>query len=271
MRINRLESQAIAKFPFLNAGRRANDFFVDQLPVYRATVDELPDSMDAIIATADLQGLESMPEAPDRPLRLLGEVLPDLLEDVLESLGINSGNRVAALMAGDFYTYPDLRGRGGTGDVTRVWETFADHYGWVLGVAGNHDTFGSQHSHRPNWRGPYVHMMDGDRVNLDGLKVAGLSGVIGNPRKNFRRTQDDYLESLELLLSEPTDIALMHEGPHAPDKHCRGVIEITDIVERTRPALVVRGHKHWPKPLVELECGVQILNVEATVVILVRE
>lgn len=269
MKIIKLEPQPIAQFPFLNAGRRANDFFVDQLPVYKAIVDGFPNSLEAIIATADLQGLESVPAAPSRPLRLLGQVLPKLLEDVLDGLGINSGDRVASMLAGDFYTYPDLHGRGGTGDVMRVWESFAANYQWVYGVAGNHDLFGDQISYKPKWNGPRIHLLDGDRTELDGLKIAGISGVIGNPRKNFRRTHQDYIESLELLLGEPTDIALMHEGPQAPQKNCRGVIEITEVVEKTKPSLVIRGHKHWPEPLGELDCGVQILNVEATVVVMV--
>ncbi len=67
MRINRLNPQPIARFPFLNAGRRANDFFVDQLPVYLAHVEGIPESVEAIIATADLQGLEATPQKPGQP------------------------------------------------------------------------------------------------------------------------------------------------------------------------------------------------------------
>lgn len=271
MKIKRLNLQPIAQFPFLNAGRRANDFFVDQLPVYLAHVEGMPESVDAMIATADLQGMEYPENNPAQPPRLLGEALPSLLEDVLDGLGIHSGNRVATLLAGDFYTYPDLHGRGGTGDVTPVWEALADSYQWVYGVAGNHDMFGSELSRKPNWNGPNVHLMDADRSDFYGIQIAGLSGVIGNPRKNFRRTHQDYLETLELLLHDATDVLLMHEGPHAADKNCRGIIEITDVIQKKKPSLVIRGHKHWPVPLVELDSGIQVLNVEATVVIMIPD
>ncbi len=117
----------------------------------------------------------------------------------------------------------------------------------------------------------HVHFLDGERLDIDGIKVAGISGVIGNPAKNFRRTTQDFLETVELITSSPTDIALMHEGPDGIQRGYRGIEEVRKVIEKTKPSIVVRGHKHWPEPLVELNCGVQILNVEATVVVLTRE
>lgn len=266
MKILNLKPEPIEVFDFLNAGRRPNQFYVDQLPVYLAEVDRLPDVLDAIVVTADLQGREEFPDRQQSDqLRLLGEVLPEMLRPTLAGLGFSPGANVSAILAGDFYTYPDLRGRGGNGDVTEVWHAFADEYVWVTGVAGNHDTFGE--SKRMSGARSHVKFLDEDRVELSGLKIAGLSGVIGNPKKNFRRTQDEFLAAVEKLLSSETDILVMHDGPNAPGG-CKGIQEVREIVEFTRPRLVVRGHSHWPTPFVELANGVQVLNVDATVVIL---
>ena len=275
MKLLQLEPEPLTQIRFLNAGRRKNDFFVDQLPVLHGKVDELPDGLDALVVTADLQGRE-LPEDPVQPLRLIGEVLPNLLAPTLSQLGIRGTEACGIILAGDFYTYPDLHGRGGTGDVTFVWQAFAESFKLVVGVAGNHDVFGeggaaSQHL-KPPPMGNHVHFLDGTRANVGGKPIAGVSGVIGNPRKNFRRTHEEFLEIIEYVLLEPTDILVLHDGPDAPMPGCKGIPEVREILERRQPKrlcpLVIRGHKHWPTPLVELTNGVQILNVEATVVIL---
>ena len=268
MKILNTDDEPLINIPYLNAGRKPNNFFVDRLPVYRAVVDMLPSGIDAIVVTADLQGRETFAKGTSNgQLRLLGEILPTELDPVLDSLGVNSSLNVGAILAGDFYTYPDLHGRGGTGDVTNVWKTFVDQYKWVVGVAGNHDTFGERN--RPPRNHSRMHFLDETRIELEGLQVAGLSGVIGNPRKNFRRDHFSFLESLEFILEDPTDILVMHDGPDADTPGCRGITEAREIIQRKNPSLVIRGHKHWPQPLATLPNGTQILNVEATVVILV--
>ena len=270
MKILSIDTDPLIEIPYFNAGRRAKDFYVDRLPVYRAIVDELPESLDAMVVTADLQGLDIDPMPGNVGLPLLGCTLPTKLEPILDGLDV-CWNKVAALLAGDFYTYPDLHGRGGTGDVTEVWDAFADAYQWVVGVAGNHDTFGDRESYLPKMHSPDVHLLDADRVEMAGLSIAGISGIIGNPRKNFRRDHYDFVETLDLILQQPTDIALMHTGPDFPDlQGCKGVIEIREIIEKRTPSIVVRGHCHWPQPLVQMDCGTQILNVDATTVILIR-
>ena len=267
MRIVELHPEPIKVFDFLNAGRRPNQFYVDTLPVYLAEVDQLPDDLEAIVVTADLQGREVFPDRrKSDQLRLLGEVLPEMLRSTLTGIGIADDANVAAILAGDFYTYPDLKGRGGTGDVTQVWHSFADEYYWVAGVAGNHDTFGQ--SKRMSGSRAHVHFLDGDRITISGFEIAGLSGVIGNPKKNFRRTEEQFLSTVEQLLMSKTDILVMHDGPDGAKPGYRGIQEVRLIVEFTKPQLVIRGHSHWPEPLVELANGVQVLNVDATVVIL---
>ncbi|MFK7818930.1 MAG: metallophosphoesterase [Planctomycetaceae bacterium] len=271
MRITTFNTKPIYSIPFLNAGRRPNQFYTDKLLVYHGQVDGLPDSIDCIIATADLQGREMLRPKPKGPPRLLGEVLPNLIEDVLCDLGLIDMDRILTLLAGDFYTYEDLRGRGGTGNVDSVWEAMSNAYGWVAGVAGNHDMFGSKQSTLRTFN-PTTHLLDADSVDIEGISIAGLSGIIGNPKKNFRRTSEDFLDTLKLLLLDQPSIVLMHDGPDARTlKHGKGNPDVREVLERTSPPLlVVRGHSHWSEPLVELKNGVQVLNVDCTVAILTR-
>ena len=270
MKIVEFNTKPIGEIAFLNAGRRPNQFYQDRVCLYHGTVERLPDSLEAVVVTADLQGRElpGRRNSPPDGLRLLGEVMPDILADYLETVGVSSNKNVAAILAGDFYTYPDLRGRGGTGDVTAVWQAFADAYQWVVGVGGNHDSFGDRD--RPFSR-TNAFFLDGDRRVIDGLRFAGISGVIGNPKKNFRRTHEDFLFTLDDLIESPMDVLVMHDGPSGGQTGCRGIDEVLELVEARRPTLVVRGHCHWPTPWVEVQNEVQILNVDQTVVILTSD
>ncbi len=268
MRIQSINPELITEIPFLNAGRRPGAFYVDQLPVHEAFVDRLPDGMSAIIATADLQGREQLKKSPTAPPRLLGEVLPEqLATDILPELGLTTG-QIGVLLAGDFYTVPALDRRGGSGDVTNVWWSFADQFDWVAGVAGNHDTFGDDPKAAPRFHSRKIHYLDEARVNINGLKIAGLGGIIGSPHRAQRRSADDYGRALKSLLESQTDILVMHDGPDAPAHGFRGASFIREIIELLRPKLIVRGHANWKEPFVELDGGVQVLNVDARVVIL---
>ena len=193
MIIDSFQHDPIGSISFLNAGKRPKEFFVDQVPVYLLRCHSLPDSLDAVVATADLQGREMSANRKSSidGLKLLGEVMPELLETYFESLKV-CRTRVGAVLAEDFYSYPDLRGRVGTGDVTPVWQAFSNAFRWVVGVGGNHDTFGE----RGAFNNSNSYFLDGDRVELDTLRVAGLSGIIGNPKRNFRRTHESFLETL---------------------------------------------------------------------------
>jgi len=105
-------------------------------------------------------------------------------------------------------------------------------------------------------------------VNIYGFQIAGLGGIIGNPRRPRRRSDDQYVQCLESLLRHRTDILITHDGPDAPVGGHRGSPVIREAIERLRPSLVVRGHAHWKQPLAQLSGGVQVLNVDARVVVL---
>lgn len=269
MRITSIQPELIREIPFLNAGRGPGGFYRDTLPVHHGFVDKLPEGMSAIIATADLQGRETFESSGGKPIRLLGEVLPALLaEEIIPNLGVGEG-RIGVLLAGDFYTVPALDKRGGSGDVTSVWHAFFRSSDWVVGVAGNHDLFGDAAT-RPRFPKP-MHFLDNDTVVMEGLSIAGLSGIPGNPRRPWRRTEDDFVETLDLLLCDSPAIVIIHDGPDVPDSGHRGSPRIRQVVEQAEPALLVRGHSHWKEPLATLSNGTQVLNVDARVMILTSE
>lgn len=267
MRIHSLNNDRIHEIPFLNAGKGQGGFYVDHLPVQIAEVDALPAGLDAIVVTADLQGRERFEEAGDGPPRLLGEVLPKRLADeILPDLQIDA-RRAGVVLAGDFYTVPALDQRGGSGNVTEVWKAFAREFAWVTGVAGNHDTFG-EHLHPSQNISGNVHYLDRHCVTVDGLRIAGVGGIIGNPRRPHRRTDEEFGKCLQELLVEPADILVMHDGPNAFNPLRRGSTLIRLALERLQPRFVVRGHSHWDDPLANLAGGTQVLSVDARVVIL---
>ena len=267
MKVLTLNSDPVFEFPFLNAGQGPKTSSVDRLPVQIATVDQFPDGLAAIIVTSDLQGREHYQYQVSGALRLLGEWLPSVLKNsVLPLLNIRKG-RIGVLLAGDFYTVPGLDKRGGSGDVTSVWEAFAQCFSWVVGVAGNHDTFGVD-SLKPPCFEPPVYFLDLESISLEELTIAGISGIVGNPNKPWRKTEDEFLRFIHGLGSAQPDILLMHDGPDIPNSGCPGSSKIRETLSGLNNTLVIRGHKYWNNPLMEIHYGLQILNVNARVVIL---
>ncbi len=268
MRIIDFKPEPITEYRFLNAGRRAGQFYIDRLPVHHAIVDRLPEGLSALIVTADLQGRETLLEAAGQPLRLLGEVLPQrLAQEVLPSIGLDADAEAGVLLAGDFYTVPALDRRGGSGDVRAVWNAFGQHFVWVAGVAGNHDTFGADQEARPSFSS-WQHYLDGESVELGGFRFGGVGGVIGNPAKIHRRTEDDYLSCIDRVLENSVDVLVLHDGPDGNIKGQRGVASVRELLRKAPPCLVVRGHAHWDEPFAEFSGGLQVLNVDARVVVM---
>ena len=273
MKICSIHPELLASIPFLNAGRGPGNFYRDQLPVHLGFVDSLPDEVAAIIFTADLQGRETFESAQGQPLRLLGEILPSILRSqILPNLKHLSQGRIGVVLAGDFYTVPMLDKRGGSGDVTEVWNAFSDDFDWVVGVAGNHDTFGRKGTDifKPSLRSN-AKFLDGNSKTIDGIQFGGVSGIIGDPRRPWRKTRDDFVDAVLNVSASNPEITIMHDGPDCPSLSYRGSPAIREALELCPPSLVVRGHAHWPEPFVELSNDHQVLNVDCRVVIVVRE
>lgn len=180
--------------------------------------------------------------------------------------------RLGVLLAGDLYAIPQLNKRGGLGDVDAVWASFEQRFRWVIGVGGNHDQFSGRCDFEDFPATSHRHPLDGSAVELDGLRVAGLSGVIGRSGKPWRRAEREWSALTARLLKLGPDVLLLHHGPsHTP----RGLIG-HELVERTlqgceRPPLTICGHCHWPHPFAQLPNGAQVINADYRCVVVVGE
>jgi 3',5'-cyclic-AMP phosphodiesterase len=243
-----------------------------RLPFLRGRVDELPASLDAVILAADLQG-RALPElhAPEGlALPLVGEAVADELHTLAQLEQLPPPERVGVVLAGDLYAAPDARKRGATGDVRSVWQAFARRgFRWVVGVAGNHDLFGSPAEHAALRREPGIHVLDGERVRLDGLDVAGVSGVVGKPGKTNRRALADLDATVRTCLHARPHMLVLHEGPTGSVDTQRGNVALRELLRR-QAVLVVCGHVHWAQPLAALEGGGQVVNADGRVIVLQR-
>lgn len=263
MQVISIEGNPISCLPYAapDGMRRLQRY---ELPLMRAEVAALPDGVDALICTADLQGRE----APGG--RLLGELLADHLVLLAKKGILPAPEQMGALLCGDLYARTDLDRRGGNGDVRSVWRTFARHFRWVAGVAGNHDHFGASPKDFERFCGEAgIYYLDGHCVDIEGLRVAGIGGIVGNPRRPFRRAGGEFVRLLHELLARRPDILLLHEGPSGNEAATsKGNAEVRGVLERGMPLACVFGHGHWQAPLDLLANGSCLLNVDARVVIL---
>jgi len=220
------------------------------LPFYRAKVDEMPEGINSFMAASDMQGREKGGNG-----RLLGEQVAEelkLMQDMGDIAPID-----LILLAGDLYDYPDCRKLGGTGDVTSVWNSFAEAFPMVIGVHGNHDMIDGELLSN-------AHVLDGNAVSVAGMKVSGVSGIIGKLSRNQRKSEADFMNHLSKSLTKNIDICLLHEGPDYPDWNCRGNPDIREWLEVDGQSLVIFGHCHWKEHLAEIGKN-QALNVDAKV------
>ena len=98
-----------------------------------------------------------------------------------------------------------------------------------------------------------VLMEDAKIYELNGLKIAGVNGIIAKKRKTKkgvpRRTPEEFLEVAEKLKGKDIDVLLMHETPYLPelfpfmarDFRSETALEAVKIV---KPRLVINGHMH---------------------------
>lgn len=240
------------------------------LDLIPAKSDYLPRDIDALVITSDLQGREKDSSAGDGSKRLLGEILAEELK-VLQELGcLPQPDKLAVILCGDLYTSPNLDRRRGSGDCRPVWLALKEISCWVCGVAGNHDLFSDKPS-KPDadafLKTPGIHFLDGGTVSLNGLLIGGISGVVGNPLRPFRRTEQEFLGAISMLVSKEVDLLLMHDGPDYPESAFKGNPAVRSLLANHRPVLTIRGHAFWPQPLIRQPNGGQVLNVDSRAVI----
>ncbi|MDQ9021150.1 metallophosphoesterase [Acinetobacter sichuanensis] len=237
-----------------------------QLPIYRGEIEGLPQSIDSIVVTSDLQGVCNFDN--DQTL-LLGEVLAESLALIYEiyfpQLKLEKS---WAFLCGDLYA--NLEKRGSSGNPINVWQAFAQVFRQVIGIAGNHDDFGKDLYQLAEFEN--IHFLDNDFIEINHLKIAGLSGIIGRVDKNFRLPEDEYYSSLKKLLKKQPDILLTHLSPHIQEMNFLGEPQLLHLLEKYAENLLFCGHSHWDtSQVVTLKNNTQILNADSKVFILINK
>lgn len=272
MKILEIESEPIENYPYWivqTGGRDINGNRVIEkisLPILLGKVNGLGQDIDALIATSDLQGTIKDGENE----YLLGEQLPEFLSMFIEiEFPKLDKNRIGIILCGDLYA--NLEKRGGRGDVKDVWREFKKYFKWVIGVAGNHDDFGSLSEFESFKREEKIHYLHGQIKEIDKIRVGGISGIIGRTDKPQRVEEKEYLTILKKLLLKQPSMILLHQSPNVLEDNLEGSQEIRKIIETSPSNLIFCGHSHWDKPLAILENEAQIVNLDGRVLILIHE
>jgi hypothetical protein len=288
MKILSIEAEPIATLPYVNAVSGGGSAYT-YLPILQGKVDALPQGLTALFLASDLQGVAPSAQAGGA-LLLLGQALVEYMETLSGMGELPPLSQIGALLCGDLYAAPGGDVRGATGDVRPVWQSFAANFRFTAGVAGNHDLFAphrevaratsrpgderfdrhiAQDAARRFAAQAGVHLLDGDTVELCGLRIGGVSGIIGNTSKPNRRDSRSFCALFEKVLDAAPDVVLLHEGPDDPKTQGRGNPDLRELMDAARDDLLVLcGHRHWSSPLATLESGNQILNVDARAVLL---
>jgi Icc protein len=247
---------------YYSSARSGGGVETRRLVVQTVFVDALVDGIDAVLLASDLQGVAPSWRAGGATV-LLGVALAEALEDVSQGGDIDL-LRIGVVLAGDMFSSPDASKRGASGDVTPVWEAFAQRCHWVVGVAGNHDDVVERRLARLR----NAHLLDGGVVDLEGLRVGGVSRIIGDPSRRGRRSVEDQLAALSAVVEASPDIIVLHEGPPGVLETQPGTDEVADCLA-AYSGLVVSGHVAWSEPFAE-RGSFHVLNADGRALLLRR-
>lgn len=307
LNIVRLSNDPLDQYPYINAGTGGT---VQEawLPILHGTVTGLPTSLDALIVASDLQGIVSRSSSGELHTNstsvttsagmdtqqsaeeaaventvhnepstnifqadlLLGEVLPAHIRLLLAVEFPNiRPERAGVLLCGDLYAQ---RGRrGASGDPLPVWLAFRQAFNWVIGVDGNHDLVSIEVARRLQLEEGIQHIASPSIVSADQLQIAGVGGIIGRPDKPNRMDPASYLRSVRLLLQRQPDVLLLHQSPGLAEQGLQGEVLIHDELVAGPKTVVFCGHTHWDTPMIELNNGTKVVNVDSRLLILTRE
>ena len=181
------------------------------------------------------------------------------------------GPEAGVLLCGDLYTAPKADRRGGLGDVSAVWRSFAQRFAWVAGVLGNHDTLGDNPALPVPVDG--THLLDGDTASAGGLTLGGVSGIAGKLTRPNRKDAATYISLLDRVVTLGCDAVLLHESPacfgaRRGSNAIRDYLELAGATYGSEAPIVFCGHTYWKNPFAELPGGVQVLNVDHRVFVL---
>ena len=234
--ITDIEKEPIESIPFLTIPQNSIEPFEFNLPIYKGKINGLPKNIDAIIVTSDLQGVVNLKEEHT----LLGEVLAEHLKLIFDIyFPTIDKEKTIVFLCGDLYA--DLIKRGQSGNPINVWKKFASIFGWTIGIAGNHDKFDNIDDLMIIKN---IKFLKNEIFEIDGLKIGGLSGIIGRSDKNFRMQETDYLKALTNLLNKKPNILLTHLSPQILEKDLQGEEKVTTILENGNRTTLFCGHSH---------------------------
>ncbi|MDP4198244.1 MAG: hypothetical protein Q8922_04995 [Bacteroidota bacterium] len=262
MRIEQFNPEPICLIPYRKLD---NDNVVrdHEYPVFECRASGLPEGIEAIVCTSDLQGVHSSPASKQNILS--GVHVASSLRQYFELHEYANPQKTLAVLAGDFYTELNLGGRGGFGYADEVWQAFASAFGHVVGVAGNHDDF--RLTLRDGY--PNLHLLHDEDRRSCGLKIDGIGGIIGHSTKlPMRHSEAAFTAMFHRQFGAQLDILVMHDNPERFDPFFSGLSQLA--VGTSSPPVIIFGHRKLREPLRELENGVQLLSVNERVVILTR-
>lgn len=232
-----------------------------ELPFFHAKAEGLPNDIGCLVLMSDLQGREFLSDHLKGSERLLGEAVAEELS-LLVGLGeIPSISTV--MICGDLYEYPDCRKPGGTGPIDEVFLSLSQVSEEVIAVLGNHDSLVST-TQLP----AKIVVLDGNVVKTNfGLRVGGLGGIIGDPKRHNRWDENTFVRHMELCIQKRLHVLMLHQGPEDKEGRRVGNPAISQSLEKGFSGLTIFGHKHWPdSPLIDIGNG-QALNLDARVVV----
>jgi Icc-related predicted phosphoesterase len=264
MQILQLSAKPFYRTSYLNAARGGG---VEQqhLPWFKGTISRLPQGLDALLVTSDLQGV--VRDWHTQQTELLGIAVTRAYQELYLQGLVPQPAKVGVILAGDLYAAPNGDKRGASGNVSSVWLAFAQRFKWVAGVQGNHDRFGSDRQKLNLQYRDNIFLFDYEVAELGNICIGGVSGVMGDPVKEAYKLEADFLTELGLVLDQSPDLLILHQGPFGQHAQ-RGSALVQAALLRKPPALTVCGHVHWENPLAQLTSTSQILNVDSRVVLL---
>ncbi|MEM7011256.1 MAG: hypothetical protein AAF585_07205 [Verrucomicrobiota bacterium] len=265
------ELRLISEFSAVTCGPGGGKIERIKVPFYHGEAEFAESDLDGLLVTGDLQFYDRK-DVPEKDRILMGYIVSQEIAELCDAALLPPRDKIAAILTGDMYAIPSLLERGGLGDVDDVWLQFADDFRWVAGVAGNHDYFsGKAEFSGTLLRESNIYPLDGDLIEVDGLKIGGISGISGNPSKAWRYADAEFITNFKQLCFESIDIMILHQGPIGQVRGQRGFGLINELIRgaKSPPALVTFGHCWWPDPVSD-EGGATLLNVDGGVVLLTR-
>ncbi|MBD2610395.1 MAG: hypothetical protein FWK04_18370 [Nostoc sp. GBBB01] len=265
MHIISISNSPIHQIPYLTAASGGSGVIERDLPVLLGEVDYLPNNLEAIIITSDLQGIDPKNQ------QLLSYLVIEELEILAENGKIPSLKNTGIILAGDLYAEVNRRG-GVVGDIREIWQAFNRQFCWVAGVAGNHDSLGNTQEEIQLFKqNSSIYYLDGDIRRNGELSLAGISGIIGKKIKPFRRPEKEFIKAIRELTKQSPDILILHEGPDYPEGKLAGKESIRKELEKinlTKNLLVICGHSYWKIPAIALANNIQVINADSRAIVL---